>query len=111
MATKDPREPFSRIDVSEARQLLQRDDVALVDVREPHEWDEGHVAGATLVPVNSIFANKDQLPEGKELIFICRTGARSALAAEMAAALGVDTSLYNLEGGILAWIEAGEPVE
>ncbi len=111
MPTKDPREPFSRIDVAEAKDLLKRDDVVIIDVREPNEYAEGHVPNATLIPVNSVFARKDELPTDKEIIFICRSGGRSALAAEMAAASGLTNPLYNLEGGTLAWVEAGEPVE
>ena len=110
MATRDPREPFSRINVAEAKELLSGDGAALIDVREPHEWEEGHVAGATLIPVNSIFARAAELPNDKELIFICRTGARSALAAEMVAATGAKNNLNNLEGGIVAWIvKPGSP--
>lgn len=111
MARKDPREPFSRIDVDEAREMLQRDDVALIDVREPHEYEAGHVPGSRLIPVNSIFSRQSELPREGEIIFICATGARSALAAEMAAAAGLTNPLHNLEGGIVAWAERGHPVE
>jgi rhodanese-related sulfurtransferase len=111
MATKDPREPFTRIDVREAKELLDSGKAALIDVREQHEYDEAHVEGSTLIPVNSIFNRAGELPADKELVFICRTGSRSALAAEMAAAVGATNPLYNLEGGIVAWVEAGEPVE
>ena len=110
MATKDPREPFTRIDVSEAREMISRDDVAVIDVREPHEYDAGHVPGAKLIPVATVYARRDELPRDKEIIFLCAVGQRSALACEMAAATGL-TRLYNLEGGTEAWIKAGLPVE
>ena len=110
MATKDPREPFTRIDVNEAREMLSRDDVAVIDVREPHEYDAGHVPGAKLIPVATVFARRDELPRDKDVIFVCAVGQRSALACEMAAAAGL-TRLYNLEGGTDAWIKAGLPVE
>ena len=110
MATKDPREPFTRIDVNEAREMLSRDDVAVIDVREPHEYDAGHVPGAKLIPVATVYARRDELPRDKEIIFLCAVGQRSALACEMAAATGL-TRLYNLEGGTEAWIKAGLPVE
>jgi len=110
MATKDPREPFTRIDVSEAREMISKDDVAVIDVREPHEYDAGHVPGAKLIPVATVYARREELPHDKEIIFLCAVGQRSALACEMAAAAGL-TRLYNLEGGTDAWIKAGLPVE
>ena len=110
MPTKDPREPFTRITVDEAKEMAQRDGVAVIDVREPHEYQSGHVPNATLIPVNSVYARREELPRDKELIFVCAVGQRSALACEMAAAAGL-TRLYNLDGGTDAWIKAGNPVE
>jgi rhodanese-related sulfurtransferase len=109
MATKDPREPFTRISVQEANEMMQ-DGAAVIDVREPHEYSSGHVPGAALIPVNSVFARREELPKDKDVIFVCAVGQRSALAAEMAAAAGL-TRLFNLEGGTDAWIKAGMPAE
>jgi rhodanese-related sulfurtransferase len=110
MPVKNPEEPFTRISAAEAEEMLQRDDVAIIDVREPHEYQAGHVPGATLIPVNTVYARRQELPQDKELIFVCALGQRSALACEMAAAAGL-TQLYNLEGGTEAWIKANYPVE
>ena len=109
MATKDPREPFSRIDVKEADDMM-KNGAAVIDVREPHEYNAGHVPGAKLIPVNTVYTRREELPSDKELIFVCAVGQRSALACEMAAAAGL-TRLYNLEGGTDAWIKAGMPAE
>ena len=109
MATKEPREPFSRIDVKEAKEMLG-DGAAIVDVREPHEYEAGHVPGATLIPVNSVYARREELPKDKDVIFVCAVGQRSALACEMAAAAGL-TRLFNLEGGTDGWVAAGEAVD
>lgn len=109
MATKDPREPFTRIDVKEAKEMMQNGAV-VIDVREPHEYSAGHVPEATLIPVNTVYSRREELPKDKDLIFVCAVGQRSALAAEMAAAAGL-TRLYNLEGGTEAWINSGEPVD
>jgi rhodanese-related sulfurtransferase len=109
MATKDPREPFTRISVQEADEMMN-DGAAVIDVREPHEYTTGHVPGASLIPVNSVFARREELPKDKDVIFVCAVGQRSALAAEMAAAAGL-TRLFNLEGGTDAWIKAGMPAE
>lgn len=110
MARKDPREPFTRIDVNEAQEMMGRDDVVVIDVREPHEYNAGHIPNAKLIPVNSVYARREELPRDKDIIMVCAVGQRSALAAEMAAAAGL-TRLYNLEGGTEAWIKAGLPVE
>jgi rhodanese-related sulfurtransferase len=109
MPSKDPREPFARINVDEGREMISRDDVAVIDVRESPEYNAGHVPEARLIPVASIFARRDELPRDKDVVFVCAVGQRSALACEMAAAAGL-TRLFNLEGGTEAWIKAGYPV-
>lgn len=113
MPTKDEREPFYRITVPEMKEMLaEGDDYVVIDVRNPDEYRTGHVPGASLLPVNSVFARRDELPSDKKIIFVCQVGQRSALAAEMAAAAGVPADrLYNLEGGTDSWRKAGEPVE
>jgi rhodanese-related sulfurtransferase len=111
MPTKDEREPFYRVNVAEAKELLQDDGVVVIDVREPHEYNAGHVPNATLIPVNSVFARREELPKDKKIVFVCQVGQRSALAAELAAAAGLPAEqLYNLDGGTDAWKKAGEPV-
>lgn len=109
MATKDPREPFTRISVAEAKEMMN-DGAAVIDVREPHEYNGGHVPNAALIPVNSVFARREELPKDQDVIFVCQVGQRSALACEMAAASGL-TRIFNLEGGTDAWAGAGEPVD
>lgn len=113
MATKDPREPFTRISVADAKQKLDTGEAVMVDVREPHEYAEVHASGVRLIPVNTVIGEVKQIRDfagGKEVLFICKSGQRSALAAEFATAAGLDDlPLYNVEGGTLAWVEAGLP--
>ena len=112
MPTKDEREPFHRISVAEAKEMMASGDYAVVDVRNPDEYQSGHLPGATLIPVNSVFQRREELPADKKIIFVCAVGQRSALAAEMAAAGGLPAErLYNLDGGTDAWKKAGEAVE
>ena len=112
MPRKDEREPFYRIDVAEAKEMAGDAGVAIIDVREPFEYQAGHLPGATLIPVNSVFARREELPKDKKIVFVCAVGQRSALAAEMAAAAGLPAEqLYSLDGGTDAWRKAGEPVE
>jgi rhodanese-related sulfurtransferase len=112
MPRKDEREPFYRVDVPEAIEMVGADGVAVIDVREPHEFSAGHIPGATLIPVNSVWNRREELPKDGKLLFVCAVGQRSALAAEMAAAAGLPADrLYTLDGGTDAWRKAGHPVE
>ena len=113
LATKDPREPFTRISVKEAKEKLDKGEAVMVDVRNPDEYVEVHAEGVRLIPVNTVIGEVDQIREfagEKEVLFICKSGQRSALAAEYATAAGLgDRGLYNVEGGTVAWVEAGLP--
>ncbi len=113
MATKNPNEPFTRISVSEAKAKLDDGSAVMVDVRNPEEYVEVHASGVRLIPVNTVLGEIKQIRTfagGKEVLFICKSGARSALAAEYATAAGLtELAFSNVEGGTLAWVEAGLP--
>jgi rhodanese-related sulfurtransferase len=110
MATKDPREPFTRISVQEAKDMASKDNVQVIDSRTPGEFAGGHVPGAINIPHMSTVSRRGELASDKELVFICQMGQRSALACEFAASLGFK-DLYNVEGGTEAWLKAGYAVE
>ena len=80
----------------------------LVDVREPNEFAELHAEGATLIPLSEFEARFSELPKDRELVMICRSGARSARAGEYLKAQGY-SQVVNVAGGTLAWVEAGLP--
>lgn len=113
MATKDPREPFTRITVAEAKEKLDNGTAVMVDVRDPNEYVEVHAKGVRLIPVNTVISEGKQIRDyagDKEVLFICKSGQRSALAAEFATAAGLDDlPLFNVEGGTTAWVQAGYP--
>ena len=105
----DSQEPFKRISAAEAKEMIDQG-TTVVDVRTPAEWGGGHIPQAQHIPLDSILARpRDVLKGDGDIIFVCQVGQRSALAAEMAAAVGM-TSLYNLEGGTDAWLRAGYEV-
>jgi len=85
--------------------------VALIDVRTPEEYQSGHVLGAKLVPLNTLMARVNDFPEQGDVYVICRSGARSAQAAGYLARQCGRSNLTNIEGGTMAWIQAGYPVE
>jgi rhodanese-related sulfurtransferase len=80
----------------------------VIDVREPDEYQAGHVPGATLIPLATVPDHLADIPTGGEVLVICRSGARSRRAAEFLGANGV--SATNVGGGTLAWIDSGRPV-
>lgn len=76
----------------------------LVDVREPQEYEKAHIPGAQLFPLGKLESRLNDLPKHRDIIFACRSGVRSRVAAHMAAEnMGEHRALYNLDGGILAW--------
>ena len=105
MARKEPGEPYTRISSEEANEMVQKGNSVVVDVRQPDEYKDGHLAGALFIQVDDIMNRISELPDGKDLLFICAAGVRSGLACEMAAAMGVDSErLYNIEEGTPTWI-------
>jgi rhodanese-related sulfurtransferase len=89
-------------------ELLSTQHVDLIDVREPSEWDTGHIPGARLVPLEQFRADPEQaLVRGVTTVFICAKGVRSLAAAKLAERFGYE-NLYNLEGGTKAYATGHE---
>ncbi len=87
---------------------LHRDGGAILDVRQADEYDEAHVPGAVLVPLNELTERVDEVPTGDPLAVICKSGARSLRACEFLMAQGFEVA--NVSGGTMAWIEQGHAV-
>lgn len=98
------------VDVQTVAAVRDNPDVYLLDVREQWEYDEGHIPGITLIPMGEIPARLDEIPTDKEVIVTCRTGNRSGQVADFLRQQGFD-NVHNMAGGIVAWAEAGLPVE
>ena len=79
--------------------------VTVLDVREPHEWAQAHVAGALHIPLMELPQRLDELPTDDQLLVVCHVGARSAQAVQFLVAQGRDA--VNLDGGLLEWHAAG----
>ena len=80
----------------------------LLDVREQNEWDAGHAPQALHLPLVHVAASAASLPGGQPILVVCRSGRRSALAVTQLRHAGLDA--VNVEGGMLAWLDAGGPV-
>ena len=95
---------------TEAAEMLSRDDVDVVDVRDENEWTNGHIAQARLVPLDQLRADPERaLRKRDSILFVCAKGVRSLTAAKLAERLGF-SKLYNLEGGTAGWAKAGFPL-
>lgn len=110
MSVKNEGEPFTRIDVHEAREMIREGNVQVIDSREQDEHADGHVPDSLNIPHMSTLPRASELVTDRPILFICKVGQRSAVAAEFAASLGL-ADLYNIEGGHDAWEEAGYPLE
>jgi rhodanese-related sulfurtransferase len=101
---------FRDLKLDEIKTLIDGGDYDVVDVREGWERNQGHIPGSRHAVLSSILAN----PQGHQFkphtIFVCEVGERSAVASEMAVALGVE-DVVNFRGGHKAWREAGLPLE
>jgi rhodanese-related sulfurtransferase len=84
------------------------DEVQVVDVREPYEWQAGRIDGAVHIPLNSLMSGAgSDLDRERPVVMVCRVGNRSELATLMMQARGFEA--YNLEGGMEAWASEGLP--
>lgn len=84
------------------------DDAVILDVREDDEWEAGHVAGSTHVPMSQLMARVADVPAVDPLVVVCRVGGRSAQVTAWLRAQGRDA--VNLTGGLESWAGAGRPL-
>jgi rhodanese-related sulfurtransferase len=94
-----------QLTVAEATGALAGGAVA-IDVREPDEWDAGHLEDSLHIPLSELGSRLDELPQDATLLLVCRTGSRSDLAAHAIARNG-RTACANLAGGLQAWVAEG----
>ena len=99
------------VDVAPARvaELHRAGEFQLVDVREPYEWEGGRVAGARHVEIERLASKADTLDRERPLVFYCRLGARSGMAANAFRRAGYNA--YSMDGGLEAWAAQGLPLE
>jgi rhodanese-related sulfurtransferase len=112
-ATGAPAATYETVDVQTAYDALgSNPDAQLLDVREPDEWAETGVGPeAVLIPLGDVEAQAPaKLTADQPVYVICRTGNRSQTASEILVGLGF-TQVYNVDGGITAWVDSGLPVE
>jgi sulfur-carrier protein adenylyltransferase/sulfurtransferase len=102
---------ISEISPTELKQRKDRgDDVTIIDVREPYEWEMGNLEpyGAKLIPLAELPERLDEVEKSDEIVLMCRSGGRSERALKLLREHGYDR-LHNLRGGILAWSDEIDP--
>ena len=101
---------FRDLKLDDIKPMIDSGDYEVVDVREGWEREQGHIPGSRHVVLARILANPQGTRFRDRTIFVCEVGERSAVASEMAVALGVK-DVVNFRGGHKAWREAGLPME
>jgi hydroxyacylglutathione hydrolase/adenylyltransferase/sulfurtransferase len=103
---------FARPDIEvtpqQAREMLDSG-AQLVDVREAYEHEAGRIAGARHIELERLASQAETIDRDRPVVFQCRLGARSAMAAQAFRAAGYDA--WSLAGGLQRWVEEGMPIE
>ncbi|MFI5380125.1 MAG: rhodanese-like domain-containing protein [Tepidisphaerales bacterium] len=112
VALPAPAKPYANVDANQFEALARQPNTVILDVRSAGEYADGHLAGAVNIDVNSpdFEERVAKLDKSKVYVVHCRSGGRSARACGELTGKGFGT-LYNLDGGINAWLAAGKPVE
>lgn len=97
------------IDPADAAKLAETGDAEVVDVRRDYEYEAGHIASSRNIEMNDLTAQADSIPKDKPVVFVCRGGSRSAMAAEAFKQAGYDA--HNMTGGMNAWTDQGLPLD
>lgn len=104
---------IKEIEVQDLKVKLDKGEkLYFIDCREQEEWDEAHIPGATLIPLSEFQQKYESVLKEKDaqIVIQCRSGKRSMNACMFLLSKGY-TDLNNLEGGILAWTQAGYPTK
>jgi len=92
-----------------SRRIAAGEDLVLIDVREPVEWNIGHIEGATHIPMNQVPQRLDEIPKDREVVMICRSGGRSGHVQDHLIRSAGYTRVKNLVGGMQRWARDVDP--
>jgi sulfur-carrier protein adenylyltransferase/sulfurtransferase len=101
---------MEEITATELKQRLDRgDDLQIIDVREPNEYETARLEGTKLIPLAQVASRMDEIDPSRETVVHCKGGVRSARAIEALQRAGFKGRLINLKGGITAWSNEVDP--
>lgn len=106
VAVKEPLP--NEISVSQAYELYE-EGTFLLDVRTPEEWEDYHVDGTTLIPLDELESRVDELPQDEEIVVVCRSGNRSQAGRDILRQAGI-TQSTSMAGGLKGWYASGYPL-
>lgn len=96
---------MKEVNASELKHLIDtKADFTLIDVREDYEFEEANIHG-TLIPMGEVMERVNEIPKDKQVVVHCRSGKRSATVINALESQHGYTNLYNLQGGIMAFLE------
>jgi len=98
----------SEVTVAQAAQL-RSEGALILDVREPSEWAQFHIPGATLIPLGSLPTRLNEVPKDRNVVVVCRTGNRSAQGRDILLNAGF-TKVTSMAGGVTQWQTQGLPI-
>jgi rhodanese-related sulfurtransferase len=98
----------AEVDVAKAKEL-QAAGAFVLDVREPSEWVEGHIDGATLIPLGELPNRVAEVPSDQQVVVVCRSGNRSQAGRDVLLGAGLP-SVTSMAGGVNDWAAAGYPL-
>ncbi|MCL7412151.1 MAG: rhodanese-like domain-containing protein [ANME-2 cluster archaeon] len=101
---------YTDVSVEEAKAMIDSGGFFLLDVRTQEEYDAGHIDSPVLIPYDVLENRLDEVPADMPILVYCRTARRSAIASRVLVDNGY-SEVYNMAGGIVAWQDAGYPVE
>ncbi|MEO8030636.1 MAG: rhodanese-like domain-containing protein [Gemmatimonadota bacterium] len=108
-AQEGPLQTAAQLSVAELSDRLQRNEVMVLDVRSQAEWDAGHLAGASHIPLGSLPERLTDIPVDRPLVVHCQGGGRSAIGVSLLQAAG-HRAVANLSAGFGGWQGAGLPI-
>lgn len=97
---------IKNIKKEELRELIRAGKAEIIDVREPEEYEIIHIRGSKLIPINSLLVRLDEINWDKKVVFVCRSGARSKMIANIISSTGKD--IDNLEYGLFECFSDGK---
>jgi sulfur-carrier protein adenylyltransferase/sulfurtransferase len=101
---------MEEITATELKQRLDRgDDIQIIDVREPDEYERARMPNTKLIPLGQVVGRREEIDESRETVVHCKGGGRSARAIEALKSAGFGGRLLNLKGGITAWSNEVDP--
>ncbi|HST06000.1 MAG TPA: rhodanese-like domain-containing protein [Chloroflexia bacterium] len=96
------------VDARTAYEQMQRGEVCMLDVREPEEWELGHIEGAESIPMSQLGVRWREIDATKRWVCVCLSGSRSDYASALLRQAGI--AIANMEGGMLSWQANSLPI-